>query len=171
MSKRTKIKISRVWRRLFSLGRAVGLVYISFLSVVPPGGAMASTDEPANQMVVYYLSPTILTRIAMTPERLETDKSRVDSKDLPTSDLVNLLRKIRSRNHQPTGKSRFAYDFRLCIRTDGRSTCFSADGVVGYTSGEPFSLSADERDDVLNIFQKMNAAGGHGPGNSTPTRK
>jgi hypothetical protein len=163
MSKTIRTKISRGWRTLCFWSVVVGVTCSSFVVVVPPGGVMAGVAEPTCQMEVYYLSPRILTRIAMTPERLETDKSRVDRKILPTPALIKLLREVRSKSHQPTGRSRFAYDFRLCIRADSRSTCFSADGAVGYTSGEPFSLSTDERNDVLSLFQEMDARASHDP--------
>jgi hypothetical protein len=171
MSKTIRIKINKPWRGLSLLGGVVGIAYLAIVLAVPLGGVMAGADELTRRIDVYFLSPRILTRIAMTPERLETDKSRVDSRVLPMPALTKLLAEIRSNSHQPTGRSKFAYDFRLCIRADGQSTCFSADGTVGCTSGEPFALSAGERDDVLNLIKELDARTSHESGQVDPSKQ
>jgi hypothetical protein len=139
-------------------------VWLGLTAVVlvgPLGGIMAGVDEPTNKLDVYYLSPRVLTRTNMTPERLEKNEFHVDSRDLPVPRLTRLLEETRSKDHQHTGRSRFIYDFRLCILADGTSTCFSADGTVGYASSEPFLLSVDERDRVLSLFKELDARGPH----------
>lgn len=122
---------------------------------------MAGVDGPIKKMDVYYLSPRVLTRTNMAPERLEKGEFRVDSKDLPVQHLTRLLEESRSTEHQHTGRSRFVYDFRLCILADGRSMCFSADGTVGYASNEPFLLSTGEREHVLGLFKELDARTSH----------
>lgn len=162
MSRRIKTRTSEPHRGLCAWGVLLLTGIVMVMLGEPVGGVMAAgVDEQTSKMDVYYLSPKVLTRISMTPERLETDKSRVDNKDLPIPALTTLLAEIRSKSHQPTGKSRFSYDFRLCVVSDARSVCFSGDGTVGYASSEPFQLSTSERDSVLSLFKVLDARTTH----------
>ena len=167
---RKRVETSKRWRRLRIPDMFVWMGLTAVVLVVPLGGLMAGVDEPTGQIDVYFLSPRILTRIAMTPERLETDKLRVDRKVSSMPALMNLLKGVRSKSHQPTGRSRFAYDFRLCVRADGRSTCFSGDGTVGYVSTEPFLLSVDERDGVQDLLKVLDGRISHDSDHTDPPK-
>jgi hypothetical protein len=158
---RTRINTSKTGTRLRVLCIVLWLSIFTVMLAGLLGGVAASADGPINKLDVYYLSPRVLTRMNMTPERLEKSEFRVDSKDLPLPLLTRLLEEARQTDHRYTGRSRVVYDFRLCISSDGRSTCFSADATVGYTSGEPFLLSADERDHVLGLFRELDARTSH----------
>jgi hypothetical protein len=121
------------------------------------GGVMAGVDKQTGKLAVYYLSPKVSTRTNMTPERLERTTFRANTKDLPVQRITELFEETRSVERQSTGRSRFVYDFRLCIVSVEKSVCFSGDGMVGYASSEPFLLSTSERDRVLSLFEVLDA--------------
>ena len=116
---------------------------------------MAGVAERSNELDVYYLSPRVLTRTNMTPERLQDVEFYVARKNLPVALLTRFLEKTRSTEHERTERSRFVYDFRLCVLSSGGSICVSGDGMVGYASKEPFLFSADEKALALNLFREL----------------
>jgi hypothetical protein len=130
---------------------------ISFASAALPGNLMASSDGETGNLVVYYLSPQVLTRTRMTPDRLRRDAFRLEDGNLPTAGMWALLKGVHSTEHEITGANASRYDFRLCISSKGESVWFNSDGKVGYTRGQSFVLSATEEADVLRLFGELDS--------------
>jgi hypothetical protein len=132
---------------------------VAFLVCVFPaqssGELMAGNIIKKGCLTVYYLSPRVLTRTRMLPERLKQDSYRLQKKNLPLSHIMSIFEKVRTTEHKNAKENKFSFDFRLCISSFEASIWFSADGKYGYENGVTFLLSEKEEDELLGLFKEL----------------
>ncbi len=162
-TKRNSLRQSTIPKIFWILAVSLLTVLANIVSAEALGSLVAINDGKTSNLEVYYLSPRVLTRTRMTPDRLKQDTFRIENRNLPVPRIVNLSREIRSTEHQNTERNVWGYDFRLCISSDGNSTWFSSDAKVGYTHSAPFLLSEHESLGLLSLFDELDLRLAHIP--------
>ncbi len=137
----------------FSVGHKLAaiLVAVAVVGLL----ALAAQKSP---MVVHYLSPKVLTRTAMSPERLKKEEFRIQG-SITQGDLVARLFDLSRAANRARKEPSWKYDFRLCISSGQDSVCFSADGAIGLAKANTFSLSSGEQQRVMELFSQLDSIG------------
>jgi hypothetical protein len=127
------------------------------LIAVPSSDIQMLRAESAGEPTIYYLSPQVLTRTRMTPDRLRRDGYRRENAKLPRQEIEALATRIRSAQHDRAGERISQYDFRLCVSSESGPMWFSANGRVAYFNEQAFLLSPPEVDAVLKVFSELDS--------------
>ena len=114
-------------------------------------------QDQKDSLVVYCLSPKVLTRSRMRPQQLKDGPFRVSNIAPVASDVRSLYDAIRLTDRKPIKEGVWQHDFRLCISIAKDDKCFSSDATVAYVNGSSFSLSESETNLVLTLFRKLDS--------------
>lgn len=116
------------------------------------GIAMTASGSD-KKIAVYYLSPTVLTRTVMSPERLKVKEFRVHG-ETALATAATLLSLARSGERRGTDRPT-KYDFRLCLSSKPEEVCFNAEGTVVLIQGKTFSLTSADQQMVLDVYSRL----------------
>ena len=118
----------------------------------PERRSMVSNGENKTLSFVYYLSPRVLTRTNMTPDRLKAPAFKVGVEPPLGKRIMESCSSMISRHHDVATGNETKYDFRLCVSLSEGDIFFDSLCKVIRIGKKLYLLSSDEETVIHSIF-------------------